>query len=221
MATFMPKPFAYLTGNGGHCHTSLWDASGHTNLFLDDQDAKGLSRMAYWFIGGILHHARALTALTSPIVNSYKRLVRGAPRSGASWAPVYITYGGNNRTRMIRIPGVGRIENRIVDGACNPYLAITELLAAGLDGMANKIDPGPCNEANLYELSEEELHEREIRFLPTTLSEAIDCLEHDGVLRDALGETYARYYIDVKREEWRQYHQSVSQWELDRYLGVY
>jgi glutamine synthetase len=220
MATFMPKPFSYLTGNGGHCHTSLWDTNGHTNLFLDDKDVKGLSKIAYWFIGGILHHAPALTALTSPIVNSYKRLVRGAPRSGASWAPVYITYGGNNRTQMIRIPGPGRIENRIVDGACNPYLAITGLLASGLDGIANKIDPGSCNEENLYQLSEKELHERKIRFLPNTLSEAIDCLEHDEVLRNALGSTYAQYYIDVKREEWRQYHQNVSQWELDRYLGA-
>jgi glutamine synthetase len=217
----MPKPFSYLTGNGGHCHTSLWDAEGRTNLFLDEKDEKGLSRMAYWFIGGILHHARALTALTSPIVNSYKRLVRGAPRSGASWAPVYITYGGNNRTQMIRIPAPGRIENRIVDGACNPYLAITALLAAGLDGIAHKIDPGPRNEENLYEMPEEELHRRKIRFLPANLSEAIDCLEHDEVLCEALGHTYAKYYIEVKREEWRQYHQSVSQWELDRYLGVY
>jgi glutamine synthetase len=174
--------------------------------------------MAYWFVGGILRHARALAALTSPIVNSYKRLVRGAPRSGATWAPVYITYGGNNRTQMIRIPGPGRIENRIVDGACNPYLAITGILAAGLDGVANKIDPGPCNEENLYEMPEEELHKRKIGFLPTTLAEAIDCLEHDEVLCSALGDTYTKYYIDVKREEWRQYHQSVSQWELDRYL---
>lgn len=221
MATFMPKPFSYLTGNGGHCHTSLWDAEGRSNLFLDEKDEKGLSRMAYWFIGGILHHARALAAITSPIVNSYKRLVRGAPRSGASWAPVYITYGGNNRTQMIRIPGAGRIENRIVDGACNPYLAMTGILAAGLDGIAHKIDPGPRNEENLYEMPEEELHRRKIRFLPTNLSEAVDCLEHDEVLCEALGQTYAKYYIEVKREEWRQYHQSVSQWELDRYLGVY
>jgi glutamine synthetase len=122
---------------------------------------------------------------------------------------------------MIRIPGAGRIENRIVDGACNPYLAITALLASGLDGIANKIDPGQCNEENLYELSEEELHKRKIGFLPSTLSEAIDCLERDELLCNALGKTYAQYYVDVKRDEWRQYHQSVSQWELDRYLGVY
>ncbi len=121
---------------------------------------------------------------------------------------------------MIRIPGPGRIENRIVDGGCNPYLAITGLLAAGLDGVAKKIAPGACNEENLYEMPEEELRARRIGFLPTTLAEAIDCLEHDEVLRGALGGTYAKYYIDVKREEWRQYHQSVSQWELDRYLGV-
>jgi len=221
LATFMPKPFANLTGNGAHCHTSLWDPANRTNLFLDEKDENGLSRLAYWFTGGVLRHARALAAITSPLVNSYKRLVRGAPRSGASWAPVYITYGGNNRTQMIRIPGPGRIENRVVDGAANPYLTLTVLLAAGLDGIENKIDPGVRNDDNLYEVSEDQLRERGIGFLPTTLSEALDYLEKDQVLIDALGGTYADYYIQAKREEWRQYNQSVSQWELDRYLGLH
>lgn len=220
-ATFMPKPFSYLTGNGGHFHTSLWDVEGRTNLFLDDKDEKGLSKLAYWFIGGALHHAKALVALTSPIVNSYKRLIRGAPRSGATWAPVYITYGGNNRTQMIRIPGPGRIENRVVDGAANPYLAMTALLAAGLDGIEHKIDPGPRNDDNLYDVPEEELHRRGIGFLPSNLKEALDHLEKDEVLCNALGKHYTEYYIAVKRDEWQQYHQSVSQWEIDRYLSVY
>jgi glutamine synthetase len=172
-------------------------------------------------MGGVLHHAKALAAVTCPIVNSYKRLIRGAPRSGATWAPVYITYGGSNRTQMVRIPAPGRIENRVVDGAANPYLAMTALLAAGLDGVENKIDPGKRNDDNLYEVPESALRRRRIGFLPTTLSEAIDHLEKDNVIKSALGETYAAEYIRVKREEWRQYRNSVSQWEVENYLGVY
>jgi glutamine synthetase len=221
LATFMPKPFATLTGNGAHCHMSLWDESNERNLFLDESDESGLSQLAYWFTGGVLAHAKALAAVTCPIVNSYKRLIRGAPRSGATWAPVYVTYGGSNRTQMIRIPAPGRIENRIVDGAANPYLACTALLAAGLDGIDNKIDPGTRNDDNLYEVSESELRRRGIGFLPTTLNEAVDCLEEDAVVRNALGTTYADYYARVKREEWRQYHLAVSPWETDRYLGLY
>ena len=172
-------------------------------------------------MGGILHHAPALTAVTCPIVNSYKRLIRGAPRSGATWAPVYVTYGGSNRTQMIRIPGPGRIENRIVDGAANPYLACTAMLAAGLDGIERQLDPGPRNDDNLYEVPEDELRARGIGFLPTNLSEAVDALEQDDVIRTALGDDYAPYYIQVKRREWQQYHTSVSQWETDTYLGLY
>ena len=221
IATFMPKPFSNLTGNGCHFHQSLWDVDGKTNLFLDTSDPNGLSQTAYHYIGGLMKHARALTAVTNPIVNSYKRLKRGAPRSGATWAPVYITYGGSNRTQMIRIPGPGRIENRVADGAANPYLAAAVMLAAGIDGIENKLDPGPRNDDNLYEVPEEELKRRNIGFLPTNLSEALDALEKDDVVRAALGETYADYYIQVKREEWRQYHESVSAWEIENYLGVF
>ncbi len=221
MATFMPKPFTNLTGNGAHFHMSLWDEDNETNLFLDENDKNGVSQLAYWFTGGILKHAKAVTAVTNPLVNSYKRLVRRAPRSGASWAPVYVTYGANNRTQMIRIPAPGRIENRLGDGAENPYLAATVLLAAGLDGIKNQIDPGVQNEDNLYEVSEDELHRRGIDFLPTTLSEAADALEADEIIKNALGAEYADYYIQVKRKEWRDYHLSVSQWETDNYLAVY
>ena len=217
-ATFMPKTFAHLTGNGAHFHMSLADAKGRKNLFLDEKDAMGLSKLGRWFMGGLLHHARGLAAVIAPLVNSYKRLIRGAPRSGATWAPVYVTYGASNRTQMIRIPGPGRIENRAVDGAANPYLAIAAMLAAGMDGIENKIDPGHANSENLYELPEEELRRRNITFLPTTLREALDCFEHDQVVQQALGREYAAYYADVKREEWRQYHQSISQWERDKYL---
>jgi glutamine synthetase len=220
-ATFMPKPFAHLTGNGAHFHTSLADAESGKNLFLDESGALGLSQLGRWFMGGLLHHAGGLAAIVAPLVNSYKRLIRGAPRSGATWAPVYVTYGASNRTQMIRIPGAGRLENRVVDGAANPYLASAAMLAAGLDGIENKIDPGPANSDNLYEMPEEELRRRNIAFLPTTLKEAIDAFERDPVLQQALGKDYAVYYASVKREEWREYHQNVSPWERERYLKTY
>jgi len=221
LATFMPKPFAHLTGSGAHYHMSLWDLAGESNLFLDEADESGLSQMAYHFLGGILDHARGLSAVTAPLVNSYKRLVRGAPRSGASWAPVYVTYGGSNRTQMVRIPASGRIENRCIDGAANPYLACAVMLAAGLDGIEKKTNPGERNEDNLYQVPEGELRQRNIHFLPSTLREACDWLEGDEVVRQALGTEYADYYIDCKREEWRDYHQSVTDWERERYLPIY
>ena len=220
-ATFMPKPFDYLTGNGAHYHLSLADVETGRNLFLDDRAEYGLSQLGRWFMGGLLHHARGLSAVTAPLVNSYKRLVRGAPRSGATWAPVYVSYGPGNRTQMIRLPSPGRIENRVVDGAANPYLASAAVLGAGLDGIENKIDPGKANTSNLYEASEDELARRGTTFLPTTLREALECLEEDAVVKEALGAEYAAYYIGVKEEEWRQYHQSIAQWELDNYLTTY
>ena len=221
IATFMPKPFSHLTGNGCHFHTSLWDAESDANLFLDESDENGLSELAYHFIGGLKHHARAIAAVTAPIVNSYKRLIRGVPLSGATWAPVYVTYGASNRTQMIRIPGPGRIENRTVDGAANPYLAPTVMLAAGLDGIEHKMAAGSRNDRNLYEVPEAELKAAGIGFLPTTLSEALDELEQDEVIKAALGREYADYYIQVKRDEWKSYHDSVSQWEVEQYLGLY
>ena len=221
IATFMPKPFSHLTGNGCHFHTSLWDAEGEVNLFLDESDENGLSELAYHFIGGLKHHARAIAAVTAPIVNSYKRLIRGAPLSGATWAPVYVTYGASNRTQMIRIPGPGRMENRTVDGAANPYLAPTVMLAAGLDGIEHKMEAGNRNDRNLYEVPEAELKAEGIGFLPTNLSEALDELAQDEVIKEALGREYAEYYIQVKRDEWKSYHDSVSQWEVENYLGLY
>ena len=220
-ATFMPKPFTNLTGNGAHLHMSLWDTDSGANLFLDDADANGLSQIAYWFIGGILKHAKALAAVANPLVNSYKRLITGAPRSGATWVPVYITYGGNNRTQMIRLPAPGRIENRSGDGATNPYLVMTVMLAAGLDGVENQINPGARNDDNLYEVPTDELRRRRIDVLPRSLKAAVDELERDEVVKNALGAEYADYYIHVKNEEWRQYHNTVSEWEIDNYLGIY
>lgn len=220
-ATFMPKPFHNLTGNGAHFHMSLWDQRTDRNLFLDESDAMGLSKMAYHFIGGIKAHARAMAAVTNPLVNSYKRLIVGAPRSGATWAPVYVTYGGSNRTQMIRVPGPGRIEVRTIDGATNPYLAAAVTLAAGLDGVARKLDAGKPNTRNLYEVPPEQLREEGIEFLPSSLDEALDALAGDAVVKEALGEEYADYYIKTKRGEWTTHHRMVSDWEREQYLVAF
>jgi glutamine synthetase len=222
LATFMPKPFTHLTGNGCHFHMSLWD--GETNLFLDEDDPRGLglSELAYHFIGGLKKHARASSAVTAPTVNSYKRLKQGSTTSGATWSPVWISYGYNNRTQMLRIPGPGRVEDRTIDGSCNPYLAATAVLAAGLDGIQNELDSGEPNTDNLYAIPYEELRARGLETLPTNLLEAIGELERDDVLREALGrgrdEDYADYYIRVKRDEWNRYHEQVTPWEIKEYL---
>jgi glutamine synthetase len=220
-ATFMPKPFANLTGNGSHLHVSLSDSSRKKNLFFDKGDSLGLSKQGRWFMGGVLKHAPALTAILAPTVNSYKRLIRGRPRSGATWAPVYVTYGSANRTQMIRVPGPGRIENRMVDASANPYLACAAMLAAGLDGIENKIDPGAGSNDNLYEVPWEELQARGIGHLPGNLLAAVEALSKDEVVCESLGREYADYYIEVKTEEWESYHNSVSQWELERYLNTH
>jgi glutamine synthetase len=228
IATFMPKPFAHLTGNGCHFHMSLWKDG--ENVFeidpADDPRGLGLSPLAYHFIGGLKAHAKAYIAVSAPTVTSYKRLVIGAPTSGATWAPAYISYGYNNRTQMLRIPAAGRVEDRTVDGSCNPYLAATVLLAAGLDGIERELDPGdPNTELNLYETDEARRKELGIDVLPANLLDATRELEMDAVIRSALGravgEDYADYYIGCKRREWQQAHEQITQWELDRYLQLF
>ncbi len=222
IATFMPKPFTQLTGNGCHFHMSLWD--GDTNLFLDEDDPRGLglSDTAYHFIGGLKTHARAYSAVTAPTVNSYKRLKLGSTTSGATWSPVWISYGYNNRTQMLRIPGPGRIEDRTIDGSTNPYLAASVVLAAGLDGIEKELDAGEPNAENLYSVSYDELSSRGLKTLPSNLMEATVELEQDDVMRAALGkgrnEDYADYFIRVKREEWSRYHEQVTPWEITEYL---
>lgn len=222
VATFMPKPFTALTGNGCHFHLSLWHEG--RNLFLDESDPRGLglSALAYSFIGGLKRHARATSAITAPTVNSYKRLKVGTTASGATWSPVWISYGYNNRTQMLRVPGPGRIEDRTIDGACNPYLAAAAVLAAGLDGIENELDAGEPNSQNLYAVPYEELVGRGLQTLPGNLLDATRELEQDDVLRAALGrgrdEDYVDYYIRVKRDEWHRYHEQVTPWEIREYL---
>ena len=227
IATFMPKPFAHLTGNGCHFHFSLW--SGDENLFerdpAEDPRGLGLSELAYQFIGGLKANAKAYIAVTAPTVNSYKRLIVGAPTSGATWAPAYVSYGYNNRTQMLRIPAGGRIEDRTVDGSCNPYLAATAMLAAGLDGIERGLDPGEPNSANLYEMHPDERDAAGNELLPANLLDAVRELEKNDVLRRALGQTprgdYVDYYARVKRREWQAAHEQITQWELDRYLQLF
>jgi glutamine synthetase len=227
IATFMPKPFANLTGNGCHFHVSLW--SDGENVFerdvADDPRGLGLSDLAYKFIGGLKANAKAYIAVTAPTVNSYKRLVVGAPTSGATWAPAYVSYGYNNRTQMLRIPDAGRIEDRTVDGSCNPYLAATAMLAAGLDGIERGLDPGAPNSANLYLMSEAERAGHGIEVLPGNLLDAVRELEKNDVLRAAFGKTrdgdYVDYFAKVKRGEWQAAHEQITQWELNRYLQLF
>jgi glutamine synthetase len=226
LATFMPKPFANLTGNGCHFHMSLWDAKRDVNLFDDPKDPRGygLSPLAYNFIAGLKKHAKAYIAVSAPTVNSYKRLVVGNPMSGATWAPAYITYGHNNRTQMLRVPAAGRVEDRTVDGSCNPYLAATVILASGLDGVLNKLKAGEPNEDNMYEMPAAEREKRGIGVLPANLLDAVRNLEQDDVLRKALGkaagEDYIDYYAGVKKREWQSYHEHVTDWERDHYLTL-
>jgi glutamine synthetase len=219
ICSFMPKPFSNRPGNGMHMHMSMGD--GKRNLFEDKSDKRGLdlSTMAYHFLGGVLKHAKALTAICCPTVNSYKRLVVGRSLTGATWAPAYVSYGNNNRSCMVRIPG-GRLELRVPDGGCNPYLAAAAVIAAGMDGMKNQIDPGdPVNE-NLYEMSAAELRSRGIETLPQNLNEAIDALEADHVIMDALGPV-AQTFVDLKRMEWVEYMRHVSDWEIKTYLEFF
>lgn len=221
IGTFMPKPFANRTGTGAHFHISIGNAKTK-NLFYDPKDKHGLqlSQMGYWFLGGLLAHARALAAICAPTVNSYKRLVVGRSLSGATWAPAYIAYGDNNRTASVRIPG-GRIELRLPDGAMNPYLTTAAVIAAGMDGVARKLDPGaPINE-NLYEWSPAKLKERGVGLLPQNLLEAIEALDADEVVKGALGLELAAEFIALKRAEWIEYKRDVSEWEVRRYLEFF
>ena len=228
LATFMPKPFGHLTGNGGHFHMSLWDESGERDLFddPDDRQGLGLSKLGYNFIGGLKKHAKAYIAITAPTVNSYKRLTTtaGTPTSGATWSPIFITYGANNRTQMLRVPG-GHVEDRTVDGSCNPYLAMAAVLAAGLDGIENGLEAGSFNDENLYELSATQLKRKRIELLPANLLDATRHLEKDTVLRKALGNTgtedYLDYFVKTKQDEWKAYHEQVTTWEVNRYLTLF
>ncbi len=226
LATFMPKPFADKTGNGAHFNMSLYDLANGSNLFKrapeDDPRGLGITELGYQFIAGILKHGPALCAAFAPTVNSYKRLVRRGLMSYYSWAPVFNSYGKNNRTNSVRVPmGGGRCESRNADAACNPYLACALVLAAGLEGIREGLDPGPAQEENLYELTPAELAARGICELPRTLDEAVAAFAADPFVTETLGAELRDEFITYKSEEWRQYHQRVSQWEIDTYARLF
>jgi glutamine synthetase len=224
IATFMPKPFADRTGSGAHFNMSIADSKTGKNLFEDKNDPRGLglSELGYQFSAGILKHGPALCATFAPTVNSYKRLVRKGLMPYYSWAPVFNSYGSNNRTNSLRVPmGGGRVESRNADAACNPYLAATLAIAAGLQGIKEQLDPGEAQEDNLYELMPEQLAERGISELPRTLDEAVAAFAADPFVEEVLGSKLRQEFITYKSEEWRQYHQRVSQWEVDQYARLY
>ena len=223
IATHMPKPFSDRTGSGLHVHFHLADAESGHGVFEDLADPRGLgcSEAGYHFVGGVLRHARALCAVTSPTVNCYKRLQLGAglnsTRSGFTWTPAFVTYGDNNRTQMIRTAGPGHFEDRTVSAGCNPYLALAAYVAAGMDGIENKIDPGDPNLGNMYERPLAEVCEQGIKILPQSLCEAVGELRSDEVIKGALG-VIADEFIELKTQEWQTYHNQVTPWEIAEYL---
>lgn len=214
-ATFMPKPFIDLTGSGCHMHVSLW--KGKENAFADAKGELGLSALGYGFIGGLIHSADALCAITNPTVNSYKRI--NAPRtvSGATWAPNTVTYTGNNRTHMIRIPDAGRFEFRFADGAANPYLLPAAVLAAGMDGIANSRDPGKRLDINMYTDGHKV---RGAKKLPLNLLDALRALDKSTVLRTALGAPLIDGFLKLKTQEWNDYSRQLTQWERTNTLDI-
>jgi glutamine synthetase len=207
-ATFMPKPFLGLTGSGCHSHVSVWQ--GKKNAFEDPKGELGVSKLGYHFIGGIIEHADALCAVLNPTVNSYKRI--NAPRtlSGATWAPNTVTYTGNNRTHMIRIPEPGRFELRLADGATNPYLLQAAVLAAGLDGITQQRDPGPRLDINMYT----DGHTiTDAKRLPLNLLDALRAFQNSSTLQAALGTEFIAAYAKLKHAEWNDYASHLTQWE--------
>lgn len=213
-ATFMPKPFSRLTGNGCHIHVSIWDTQRKVNLFHDSRNELGLSPLAYEFLGGVLHSAEALSAIVNPTVNSYRRIHARGTSSGATWSPNTISYAGNNRTHMIRIPDGGRFELRLADGAANPYIMAAALLEAGMDGLDHHRHPGPPSESNAY-------HDRVpegLRILPDNLLDSLRALEKDTILTAGLGAEFTTAFLKLKHAEWRDFSSYVTQWEMENTL---
>jgi glutamine synthetase len=209
-ATFMPKPFATLTGNGCHTHVSLWSTSTGKNLFDDPNGELGVSALGYNFLGGILNSAEALAAITNPTVNSYKRI--NAPRtlSGATWSPNTVTYTGNNRTHMIRIPEAGRFEFRLADGSANPYLLQAAILVAGLDGIDNKRDPGKRLDIDMYADGHTV---KDAKRLPLNLLDALRALDNSAILKAGLGAPVISAYTKLKMNDWNEYSTQLTDWE--------
>lgn len=208
-ATFMPKPFAHLTGNGCHVHVSLW--KGNKNAFDDAKDGLGLSKTAYNFIGGLIDHADEICSITNPTVNSYKRINAPVTLSGATWSPNTVTYAGNNRTHMIRVPGGGRFEFRLADGAANPYLLPAAVLAAGLDGIDKGADPGAPLDIDMY--AEGHKAPADVKKLPLNLLDALRLTEGSALLRATLGDELVDSYVKLKMKDWNEFSRQLTPWE--------
>lgn len=215
-ATFMPKPFVNKTGNGAHCHVSVWNPDGTTNLFHDDSGELGLSDLAYKFLAGVLENSQALVALLNPTVNSYKRIDGQSTASGSSWAPCTVSYTGNNRTHLLRIPDKGRFELRLADGAVNPYLLQAAILATGLDGIKKNLTTPPRCDWNGHLPPPPDAPK--LPTLPSTLLEALQNLSHSDVFKQALGEEFVKSYLEIQKQQWRSYTSHLSKWELDNTL---
>ncbi len=216
-ATFMPKPIAGLTGNGCHVHVSVWDKTGKTNMFADQKMELGLSKDGRHFLGGIMRHASAMAAITNPTVNSYKRINAPRTTSGATWAPNTVTWTGNNRTHMVRVPGPGRFELRLPDGAANPYLLQAVIIAAGLDGLDHEADPGKRYDIDMYA---EGYKVRGAPKLPLNLLDALRNFDRDKGLKAAMGSDFAEAYLKLKHQEWNAYASHFTQWEKDNTLDI-
>ncbi len=241
-ATFMPKPYADRTGSGAHFNMSLSSVRTGKNVSGDARDKRGcgLSKTAYQFMGGVKRHAAAIVATTCPTVNSYKRLIKTGSMTGFTWAPIFISYGGNNRTHMLRVPlmrpqiegsgaqkkdepylSAARWECRAVDTAMNPYLGAAMMLGAGLEGIEQELDPGDPINLNMYELSDKQLKRLGVKQLPRTLLESIEAFAADKLSKDVMGEDLYHAYIDLKTSEWWDFHNSISEWEINAYLTRY
>ena len=216
LASFLPKPIAGVSGSGMHCHLSLFRDG--VNAFADPRGEHGLSRAGLQFIAGLLEHAEGMTAVTNPLVNSYKRLVPGFE------APVNVAWSTSNRSALVRIPAKRgastRAELRMPDASCNPYLALAVILASGLDGIEQGLEPPPAIQRNIFKMTVREKRHHRVRELPADLREAVDELEKDGVVAAALGEHVMTHFVRAKRAEWQEYSQTIHAWELDRYLDL-
>ena len=222
--TLMPKPYSNRTGTGGHFNMSLADVETGENLFADPDDPRGcgVSKLAYQFTAGLIRHANAITAVAAPTVNSYKRLVKTGSMTGFTWAPIFISYGGNNRTHMLRIPMTSpRVESRAVDNTSNTYLAAAAYLHAGLDGIENGWDPGEPIPENMYVLDDKRLEKLGVKTLPRTLLEAIEAFDADPLMERVFGPDLKKAFVELKTEEWWDYHNEISPWEIERYLTFF
>lgn len=215
--TFMPKPFKGLTGSGCHAHISVWSLDGTKNAFADNSKELGLSDQGRNFLGGIMKHASALAAICNPTVNSYKRINAPRTSSGATWAPNTVTWTGNNRTHMVRVPGPGRFELRLPDGAANPYLMQAVILAAGIDGVRTKADPGRRYDIDMYQMGHTVKNAPK---LPLNLLDALREYDRDKTLKSMMGEEFSSAFLKLKHKEWNDYCSHFSSWETQTTLDI-